>query len=232
MLTAKGLVALAAFAAAAAHAAPSRIDAEYAISTAGLVIGRVVEHFERDGSRYRIESVTRSEGFLKPLLDETVTLRSEGRVGARGLEPRLFEQRRARDPGRDVRATFDWEAGRMRSEYRGETRTEPLPPGTQDRLSVLYQFMNMGPPADEVRLAMSNGRKVEHYAYRKVGEALLQTPAGELDTLHYERVTESARESRAELWLARDRHLVPVRILFEDARGLRLEQSLLSLTVR
>jgi len=231
MLIAKGFLAAVAVAT-AAHAAPARIDAEYSISNNGLVIGRVVERFEREGTRYRIESVTRSEGLLKLFLDDTVTLRSEGRVGPRGLEPQRFDQLRARDPARDIHATFDWDAGRMRSEYRGEAHTESLPPGTQDRLSVLYQFMNMGTPADEVRLSMSNGRKVAQYAYRKVGEARLRTPAGEFDTLHYERITESARESRAELWLARDRHLVPVRVLFDDPGGLRLEQSLLSLTVQ
>jgi hypothetical protein len=218
--------------ASAAPAVPSRIDAEYRISSGGLVIGHVTETFERDGEHYRIESVTRSEGALKLFLDDTATLRSEGRVGPGGLVPLRFEQRRARDSSRDIRARFDWETGRLHSEYRGEERTEALPPGTQDRLSVLYQFMNMGAPADEVRMPMSNGRKVEHYAYRKVGEERLRTPAGEFDTLHYERVTESAGESRAELWLAKDRHMLPVRVRFDDSRGLRLEQSLVSLAVR
>ena len=52
---------------------------------------------------------------------------------------------------------------------------------------------------------MSNGRKVERYAYRKVDEPLIKTPAGEFATVHYERVTEDANENKAQLWLARDR---------------------------
>ena len=35
---------------------------------------------------------------------------------------------------------------------------------------------------NEVRMHMSNGRKVERYAYRKVDESLLATPAGEFAT--------------------------------------------------
>mgnify|MGYP001205299378 CR=1 FL=1 len=46
-------------------ATPSRIEAEYRISSAGLVVGRVRETFVREGERYRIESITRSEGPLR-----------------------------------------------------------------------------------------------------------------------------------------------------------------------
>ncbi len=77
-----------------------------------------------------------------------------------------------------------------------------------------------------------NGRKVEAYAYRKVGEPVIATPAGEFATAHYERVTESEKESRAQLWLAKDRFNLPVRVVFEDAKGLKLEQNLVSLTAR
>jgi hypothetical protein len=218
--------------AAATPSTPTRIEAEYRVSTNGMVIGRVLETYERDGDRYRIESVTRSEGPLKIFLDDAVTLRSSGRVGPKGLEPEHFEHLRARDASRDVRATFDWKAGQLHSEFRGENRVEPLPAGTQDRISILYQFMNIAAPGDEVRMPMSNGRKVEQYAYRKAGEERLPTPAGDFDTLHYERIVDNASESRAELWLARDRFRLPVRIVLDDPKGFRLDQMLVRLTVR
>ena len=62
---------------------------------------------------------------------------------------------------------------------------------------------------------MSNGRKVERYTYRLVGEVRLATPAGEFETMHFERVVESARESKAEVWLAKDRFNFPVRVVFD-----------------
>jgi hypothetical protein len=92
--------------------------------------------------------------------------------------------------------------------------------------------MNIAAPGDEVRIPMSNGRKVEHYAYRKAGEERLATPAGDFDTLHYERIVDNASESRAELWLARDRFRLPVRIVLDDPKGFRLDQMLVRLTVR
>lgn len=215
-----------------ALALPTEVVAEYLISTNGITIGRVHETYVRRGDTYRIESTTRAEGILKLFRDDTVFVESEGRVGPKGLEPLRFEQRRASDPGKDVRAAFDWEKSQLRSEYRGERKVLPLPPGTQDRLSVMYQFMNVSRAGERVRVPMSNGRKVDFYTYRRVDAPRLETPAGAFDTVHYERVTESEKENRAELWLARDRYNLPVRVVFEDTRGLRLEQTLQSLTTR
>jgi len=215
-----------------AAALPGHVEAEYRITSGGMVVARVRETFIRAGDTYRIESVTRSEGPLKLLLDDTVTLQSEGRVGPAGLVPLRFEQRRARDASRDIHATFDWPASRLRSEYRGEERTESLPAGTQDRLSVMYQFMNLATLANEVSVPMSNGRKVELYRYRKVDEPRLATPAGDFATVHFERVPEAPDDSQAQLWLAKDRYNLPVRVVFMDARGLRLDQQLVSLVTR
>jgi hypothetical protein len=53
----------------------------------------------------------------------------------------------------------------------------------------------------------------------------VKTPAGEFDTYHYERVTTDPKEAKAEVWLAKDQHNLPVRVVFDDPRGLKLEQN-------
>lgn len=220
------------FACADALAIPEHIRAEYEITNLGITIGRVHETFDRKGEDYAIHSVTRAEGPLKLLLDEQVTLESTGKVVASGLKPLRFEYRRAKNPKRDVDATFDWERGVIHSTFGGERSQIPLPGNTQDRISLMYQFMKVSARQGAVRVPMSNGRKVDMYTYRLVNEERLVTPAGEFDTLHFERVTESSRESKAEVWLAKDRHNFPVRIVFDDPRGLRLEQTLVALQTR
>lgn len=214
-------------------AAPREIVSEYRITQSGLTIGRVTESFLRTGELYAITSTTRSEGALKLILDETVTLESSGRVEGGGLLPMRFEQRRAGRPDRDIRATFDWGSQRMLSTYRGRSIEAAIDAGTQDRLSLMYQFMNFGADARErVQVSMSNGRKVELYTYRLVEEVRISTPAGDFRTLHYARVTKDSGEARAEVWLARDRFNFPVRVLFDDPEGLRLEQTLVALKTR
>ena len=112
----------------------------------------------------------------------------------------------------------------------GDNRSEvPLPDATQDRISVMYQFMNLKPGAGTVTMPMSNGKKVELYTYRFVDEEPLDTPAGRFDTLHYERVVASPGESKAQVWLAKDRFNFPVRVVFDDPKGPRIEQLLVAL---
>ena len=57
----------------------------------------------------------------------------------------------------------------------------------------------------------------------------VSTPAGAFDTLHYQRVTADPKESHADVWLAKDRFNFPVRVVFDDPKGLRLEQTLVAL---
>lgn len=216
-----------------ALAIPGEITAQYELSNKGITIGRVSETFVRKGDTYTITSVSRSEGLLKMIYDETITLQSTGRMTENGLQPLRFEERRTREPAkRDVTATFDWERGVMHSRFRGESSEHPLPRGTQDRMSMMYQFLFLKPRAGNLVMTMSNGRKIEHYTYRLVEEVRIVTPMGEFDTLHVERVTYSPRESKADVWLAKAHDNFPVRVVFDDPKGLRVEQTVVALQTR
>ena len=219
-------------AATAPRAAPTEVNAEYKVFINGLLGARVQESYVRKGDAYTIESKSTADGAVKMFRDETLVYISEGRFGAGGLEPRVFERRQASDRSRDVRATFDWKNGVMHSSYKGESSEVGLPPGTQDRLSMMYQFMNHVPRGNTVEVNMSNGRKIERYTYRLTEEVRLKTPAGDFDTLHYERVVTEPGQSKAQLWLAKDKFNLPVRVLFEDAKGIRLDQTIVELQAR
>jgi len=229
----KTLLAAVALSAAPALAMPSEIHAEYRLTNNGLTIGHVEESFVRRGDTYRISSVSRAEGLLKMLYDEQITMESAGRIVDGNLQPLTFMERRVKDPKRGVNAVFDWEQGVLQSQStKGETSLVPLPRETQDRISMMYQFMNMPTQKGTFTILMSNGRKVEHYSYRMVDEVRIKTPAGEFDTFHFERVTYNPKESRAEVWLAKERDNFPVKVVFDDPRGLRLEQDLVAIQSR
>ena len=228
----KAIAALLLAGAANAAPLPAEIRAEYEVTSAGVRIGRVTDTFVRKGDTYNLTSVTRSEGPLKLFLDDQVTLESAGRIVAGNLQPSQFGQRRLKDPSRDVTATFDWERGVIHSSYKGERKEIPLPRATQDRISLLYQLMSARPGNGNMTIPMSNGRRVEVYTYRVVDNVRIATPAGEFETLHLERVNANARENRAEVWLAKERFNFPVRVVFDDPKGLRLEQNLVALEAR
>jgi hypothetical protein len=213
----------------AAYAAPTQIAAEYRLTANGIPIGKVNETFARKGATYAIQSVSRSDGVLKAFYDDQITIESSGRVGAGGLQPLEYAQRRARDPSKNIKAQFDWDKGVMRSFADGKQSDVPLPRETQDRISVMYQFMNIDRRGDTVVMPMADGRRVEYYTYRFVQQEKVTTPAGEFDTFHYERVTQEPDERKAEVWLAKDRFNFPVRVVFDDPKGFRIEQLLVDL---
>jgi hypothetical protein len=79
---------------------------------------------------------------------------------------------------------------------------------------------------------MADRRKIETYTYRLVEEVTLATPIGAFDTLHYERVVNDPKDTRADVWLARERFNFPVRVVFDDPRHFRLEQNVVALEAK
>lgn len=224
-------LALAMSAGAAVPAQPSVVKAQYRITKAGITIGNVEETFTREGERYRIVSETRTAGPLKVFLKDRLTVTSEGRVGAGGLMPQRYEFRRDRDAHKNVFADFDWAAGRIVSRHGDVTESFSLPVGTLDRVSAMYQFMFSAPSSETVVAWMSQGKKAEKYTYRKAGEPALTVAGRDYATVRYRRDA-AAGESKAELWLAKDAYFLPVKMAFEDASGLALEQTLVSLSLQ
>jgi len=213
------------------HAAPSRITAHYSLSRNGQEMGEVVETFTQDKGRYRIESVTQAVGVYRLLTRENIRFISEGRVTRNGLQPLHFEHHRGAAPARRIIADFDWKVRQVRLEHDGEEQTLPISPGLQDRLSLMYQFMFLSLNKPVLVFDMTNGRKISRYEYRRVGEEPLATPAGRFRTVHLSRVREPGDDG-TDVWLALDRHQLPVKVVFEEEGGVRLSQVLTRLLVQ
>lgn len=205
-----------------ALAAPRAVQIDYRLSHNGLEVGTVHETYTRQGSRYRIESQTRAVGPLAMLFKGQLDSSSEGKVSKRGLRPLKFEQTRSDAPKKNLSARFDWTAMQVTHTGKERTETTALPANTQDRLSILYQFMFAKPGAKTLDFDVSSGHGLSHEVYTLVGEETLATPAGKLKTLHY-RNQPAQGEKQIEVWLARDKHYLPaqVRIVDDGATALQ-----------
>ena len=211
-----------------AQASPTQIIAHYKIHKSGILIGTVEERFTRDGDTYKIVSETHTAGALKWFLDDQVTLSSEGKIGSAGLEPSRYALQRRNDPTRNVSATFEYAKKKIISYHHNKTESFALPLGTLDRISAIYQFVIVAPVAPEVTFWMSQGKEAEQYHYRKQGEPVIKVGDITYSTVHYVRETKQGR-SQVQLWLAKNQYYMPVRIIFEDSRGMSLEQTLVDL---
>lgn len=213
-------------------ALPAAISASYDVQLNDMQIAVVNEQFNTANDTYRIVSESTPVGLLALFRKQGVTLVSSGRLTANGLQPEHFEGTNGDDEARRVSADFDWPQARLTLKHEGVTETAPLPAGAQDRISLMYQFMFVAPglrgPFD---VAMTNGRKIDHYRYLPTTDVDIDTPLGRMRTLHLVK-ERRPDESAAEVWLAPEHHFFPVKVLLVEKDGTRYEQTITRLDLK
>lgn len=214
---------------AAQAAVPDQIKASYVLTKQGQQIGTVSDSFKQEDGRYTLESVTAATGIYALFAKGKIRLISNGEVTEQGLRPLHFEHHRGGDPAKTIRADFDWGKMSLVHTFDGNTETDKLQPGTQDRISLLYQFLFSGSGKSEVKLYMTTGKKINLYRYKRVGEEKITTPAGQFQATHYIK-QHGADEDGTEIWLAKKRGNFPVRIVVDEREGGRIEQNLTALS--
>lgn len=219
-------------AAAAFAAAPKTVKATYNGYMNGMAIGVITEHFESDRGSYRILSETRPVGLAVFIQRQPLRFVSRGLMTREGLRPLHFEGRRNASDAPQVSADFDWSAGQLVLRHNGKSETLPLRGPTQDRLSIMYQFM-FTPPENtlQVEFAMTNGRKLDQYRYRVTPEVELETPLGRVKTVHLVKQRDPG-DTAAEVWLSPAHHYLAMRMLIVEKDGMRFEQHIQHVELR
>jgi hypothetical protein len=115
-------------------------------------------------------------------------------------------------------AEFDWSTAEVRLSRDGSVR--PVPPGTQDALSLNYQLAFLGRLAEGKSLGVVTGKKYDRYQLDSLGEEEIELPAGRFLTLHLRVQTDSTLD----IWIAVERQNLPVKIRFTDKKGESFEQ--------
>ncbi len=205
----------------AACAAPDAVSATYSVIRAGLHIATTQESFERTGSQYRVSSDSNPVGLAALFVRKRIKVLSSGTVTPAGLHPQQFEYG---DGDKSVSATFDWKSQRLHMTFDGRNETIALPQGTQDRLSLMYQFMFL--PVDKVKtipIQMTNGKKIESYLYQVTDSGSAETPLGKMNAVHLVKQRDAGDNNQIEVWLATERHFVPIKILVVESDGARYE---------
>ena len=220
------LFALGAYAvlAGAACAAPRTIQATYNAYMNGMSIGVIAERFEAARGTYRIVSESRPSGLAALIQRQPLLFESRGELVAEGLRPLHFEGRRTAAEPPQVTADFKWREKELVLNNKGKIELKSLAPRTQDRLSIMYQFMFM--PLREARhvdFSMTNGRKLDRYRYLVTPDVEIETPLGTVRTLHLVKQRDPD-DTVTEIWLSLAHRQFPVKMLIVEKNGLRFEQ--------
>lgn len=205
-------------AAAEAPSMPKRVEIRFTLFKGqnGLSVGRAVQSWKLEGASYTISSVAEATGLFSLFTSGKFIQLSQGEITPAGLKPSDYRVERGQADKTDT-ARFDWSAMTLTLASGGESKTLKLPEGTQDLLSFMYQLAFAPPQRSAVQMSLTNGRKLDSYAYWVVEEAL-DTPLGRLKTLHLGKQREPD-EKDTEVWLAADYHYLPVKISQVDKDG-------------
>jgi hypothetical protein len=212
--------------------APRSVRASYNAFMNGLPIGTITEHFESDGSSYRIVSDTKPMGLAALIQRQPLRFTSTGQLARDGLRPAQFEARRTATESPQVSAELDWTQKQLVIKHDGKTESFPLPAGTQDRLSVMYQFMFLPPERiRQLEFPMTNGRKLDRYRYRATEDVEIETGLGRLKTVHLVKQRDPG-DTAGEVWISPQHQNLPVKLLIVERDGMRLEQVIQSIEIR
>ena len=200
---------------------PQAVSASYNLYVNGAHVAVMNETYDAKDSSYRIVSESVPLGALA-LFQRPARVVSTGQLTSEGLRPERFEGR-AIGKG-EVRAEFDWPGEKLSFGRDGKTETVALPPGTQDRLSIMYQFMFQPLDGrDKLDLAMTDGRRLARYQYVVTRGEEVDTPLGRIGSLHLVRQDNTA-SSGNEIWLSPERNFLPVKMVIREDNGMRYEQ--------
>ncbi|MFN3750914.1 MAG: DUF3108 domain-containing protein, partial [Thiobacillus sp.] len=206
------------------HPLPPRIDMRFDVRY-GIARGEQTLVWVSDGVGYTVTSVASATGLAGLFYSGRFVQTSLGRVTPQGLVPDTFWDQRG-----DKRSTarFDTVRGVMTyTPAQGAPRHDAYQGDVQDSLSLFFQLALTAPPAARMDYQVFNGRRLRHYAYETRGEVMLETALGPLRTLHLVRAGDF--DGRFELWLAIDRHYLPVRVLRTDDKGNDVELAIRSI---
>jgi hypothetical protein len=208
-----------------AYAAPKSIKLTYEVKRDGKLFGHVTETYSQKGKQYQLQSVTKGIG-VYALLGER-QLRSQGDVTKEGLRPKHFESLQSTNSKKTLINDFDWKSRVLSMQVKGEKQQVSLLAGTQDLLSVMYQFMFKPPAVGPLTLSVTNGKRLKTHQYKVTAQAApLVTDAGTFKVVELLEADDDAKK----IYLAVDKYALPVKIVVQDD-GATIEQLITQITI-
>lgn len=211
---------------------PSDLYVVYDVLKDTIKVGQIEEVYTRDKDHYTLSSTLTPVGLLALFKPDKIVITSHGLADVYGLKPLSFNDQREHDESRTSHADFAWDTAQLVLANQGQRTVLPLPKGTQDRLSVMYQFMFLPvQKVSQISFPMTNGKKLDDYQYSVSIPQKIKTPAGEFDVVYLDNHAKPG-EHRSEIWLATQYYNLPCKMTITDGKGDQLTQVLTKLQIK
>lgn len=182
-------------------------------------VGRTTQTWEFDGTQYTLGSQSESTGLIEMFRPHRYYYLSKGTVSDQGLRPERFVASVKRGSrSEESLAVFNWKEGQVQLGRMPQQNTVPLPAGSQDLISLMYQLALVPPATGRMTLPFTRGRQLETTSFDVLPAEIIETPLGRLRAVPVIQTRETGRESLA-VWLATEYRNLPIRIRFYNRDG-------------
>ena len=182
-------------------------------------VGRTVQTWEFEDTRYRLGSQSESTGLIEMFRPHRYNYLSQGTLSDQGLRPERFLASIKRGSRTEESiAVFDWTEQKVRLGRLPQQTTVELPADSQDVVSFMYHLALAPPAPGRIRFPFTRGPRLDIVSFDVLPPETIDTPLGRLRTIPVIQVREHDNESLA-VWLATDYRTLPVRIRFYNRHG-------------
>ncbi|HET7633775.1 MAG TPA: DUF3108 domain-containing protein [Burkholderiales bacterium] len=196
----------------------SRITYDLYLGSDRFLVGRTIQDWKVNGSRYQLTSVAQTVG-LAAVIRYRLSYTSHGTVTSHGLRPQSFDfVRERRSDIEQAHAQFDWQRMTITLGTPDKRRTIPLKRGAQDLMSFAWQLAQMPLKPGVIHMPITNGKNLDNYALKIGAHETVKTPLGDIDTIPVRQVPAPGEES-LEVWLAPQYRYLPVKVQFFGRDG-------------
>ncbi len=193
---------------ASADNALSLYTAKYKTKVAGLSV-TLKRTLTEDEGRYHLSQGGKKAFVVKLSEDSHFSVEGDRIVG----EQFIYQLSGISNRRREV--LFNEEAGTIRSLRKKEWTEHPWSPEVLDRLSQQEQMrlklLLAEAPPERISLSIVDGPKIKLKHFDLVETAVLDTPVGALNTVHYRLMHDEPDERSSDTWLAVDHDFLMVR---------------------
>ena len=197
---------------AVAEALPESVELVYEVSLGAAELGSLSSKLERRGDHYEVTAETRAEGMASILLGGTIREICRFSVDRNVVTPDSYRIIREGRDAFDRSVSFDWEERRV---LFSNGMKIVIPDGyIVDNCSLPFAFIIGGASTFEQRsLHVVGGNKVRRFENPGISKEQLKTSLGEFDTIKIVHVRFDRPDRKLNVWLAPDRHNLPIKIV-------------------
>lgn len=191
---------------------PDSMELVYKVSLGVAELGSLISTLEQRGDGFVVTAETRAEGMASILLGGTVREICRFTTDDNVLTPESYRIVREGKDEFDRSVSFDW-SKRSLTFSNGDSIV--ISDGyIVDNCSVPYAFIVGGASTFQRRtLHVVGGKKVRRFENLSVENDTVKTPLGEFETVRIEQVRFDRPDRRLTIWLAPDKHNLPVKIV-------------------